>query len=286
MTSKRRKVSTIGMILRADSPEAVQFGAKLQLWLENRNIVVWTAQHRKGSVELQTMPDLDLLLVLGGDGTILATARNTVGRKIPLAGINFGRVGFLAEMTRETWQEHLERIIKNGLEVERRLTLRFSLVRNEEIFLSGEAVNDLVVNRGVMARLGMLSLDVDGQPFVNLRADGIIFSTPTGSTGYAGSAGGPMLLPSLELYQVVPICPFLNNFPPLLMEPTTRMTATVSDTGTELFLTIDGQTAVPLQSRDRLEVTGEPGGFLMARIDPEGYFQRLVRAGFIQQAKR
>lgn len=285
MTGKGKKVSCIGLILRADSPEAVQFGAKLQLWLERRKIVVWTAQHRKGSLELQNMPELDLLLVLGGDGTILATARNLVGKKIPLAGINFGRVGFLAEMTKETWQKHLERILDQGLEVEERLTLRYNLVRNEEIILSGEAVNDLVINRGVMARLGFLSLDVDGQHFVDLRADGMIFSTPTGSTGYAYSAGGPLILPSLELYLAIAICPFLNNFPPLLLEPSNRVTATVSDTGTDLFLTIDGQASYPLQARDRLEVTGESMGFAMARIDPEGYFQRLVRAGFIRQTR-
>ncbi len=277
----RRKLGSIALVHKEGSKQAAEFAREMDAWLRARGVAAWTAEHSKDREDVGNMPDVDLVLVLGGDGTIVAVARKLLSREIPVAGVNFGRVGFLAEISRDGWQDRLSAAISGGFAVERRLTLEYCLIRNDATIKSGQVVNDLVVSRGIVARLGTLKLAVNQKPFTTLRADGIIFSTPTGSTGYACSAGGPLVMPDMNAYLVAPICPFLNSFPPIALGADNEISTTVCDSGTNLYLTVDGQTAIPLECGDILSVKGAPQGLLIARLGAADYFERLLKAGFV-----
>ena len=281
-TENRRMLRSIALVHKEGSAQAAAFAREMDGWLRGKGVSVWTAEHSKDNEDVDNMPDVDLVLVLGGDGTIVAVARKLLTRGIPVAGVNFGRVGFLAEIAKDGWHDCLSDAVSDGFAVEKRLALEYSVVRNNEVIQSGRVVNDLVVNRGVVARLGTLKLSVNKKPFTSLRADGIIFSTPTGSTGYACSAGGPLIMPDLDVYLVAPICPFLNSFPPITLGAGNEISATVCDSGTNLYLTVDGQTSMPLECNDVLNVKGAPQGLLIARLGESTYFERLIKSGFIQ----
>jgi NAD+ kinase len=228
------------------------------------------------------LPGADLVLVFAGDGTMVSVARQSLGRSLPIAGVNFGRVGFLAELSADNWREHLQKALDAGILIERRMSLYWSLNREGHTPLRGEVVNDAVVTRGKVARLVSLHLAVNGRPFVSLRSEGLILSTPTGSSGYACSAGGSLLLPTLNAYVVAAICPYLSSFPPLALSPETVFSVSVGEAVPDLYLTLDGQEAHPLAEGDRLDVYGAPERVLMADFGLKNYFERLCRAGFVQ----
>jgi NAD+ kinase len=228
----------------------------------------------------------DILLVFGGDGTFVSIARQCLEFGIPIAGINFGRVGFLAELTGATWEEALAAACERGFSVEARMTLRYALFRENVRVRQGEVVNDVVVTRGRAARLVNLHLGVNGTPFVSLRADGVIFSTPTGSTAYSGSAGGSLLSPALNAYVVAAVCPYLSSFPPLVLSADTVFSLTVDEATEDLYLTLDGQEVFPLLEGDRLDIAGVPERLLVADFGRKNYFRRLLQAGFVQEMKR
>ena len=284
MHTVHRSIHSIALVLKRDNPAACRAGNEAEAWLRGRGLAVSTLLHdARRETEI---PDVDFVLVFGGDGTMIAVARKLMGRGIPFSGVNFGKVGFLADLPRETWRQRLESFLEEGFRAEARMSLRYSLYRDGSLFRSGEVVNDVVVTRGMLARLVNLELSVNGEPFMLLRSDGLIFSTPMGSTGYCSSAGGPLLLPGIASYVVVAICPFLSGFPPLVLHYDTVFSVTVGEAGTELFLTLDGQEAHPLMVGDRLTVQGCPERFLLASMGEAGYFERLLRVGFVQESKR
>ena len=271
----------VGVVSKPDAPEAVPVLKAVVSWLQDKGITVWQGGHDKDRVNLDAMPDLDLLLVLGGDGTIISVARRILDRSIPVAGINFGRVGFLAELTTTTWQGALEVGLAQGILLEKRMTLQYSLEREGAILQEGEVINDAVITRGTCARLVRLNLLLDNYPVMCLRSDGLIMSTPTGSTGYCCSAGGSLLTPGLNAFAVAAICPFLNAFSPLVLGAESCFEVHLDDPGLDVFLTLDGQETLPLRVGDRLKVTGRPEGLLFAITGTENYVDKLRRSGFI-----
>ncbi len=286
MHTVSRKVSSIALVIKEGNAEAEKLGLTIEAWLRTRGIAVWTGRHGNEPVHCcAAMPDVDLLLAFGGDGTIVSVSRYLLGRNIPVAGVNFGRVGFLAEFPRNAWEATLRRILEQGVLVEERMALHYSHTRDGTELHSGLVVNDVVVTRGKLARLVSLALGVNDEPFMVLRSDGLILSTPTGSTGYAGSAGGPLLLPRLNSYVVAAICPYLSSFPPLVLDAETAFSVTVGEAGTDLFLTLDGQETLPLMVGDTISVRGVPGQFIVAELGLSGYFDRLRQAGFVQESK-
>ena len=157
--------------------------------------------------------------------------------------------------------------------------------RDNQVLYQGEVINDVVVTRGRLARLVHLELELDHAPFMVLRSDGIILSTPTGSTGYAGSAGGPIVLPGINAYVVAAICPFLSSFPPLMLGAESLFSIRVDASGTDQHLSLDGQATYELQPGDCLEVQGYADRFLLAEMGVNSYFQRLQAVGLIQQER-
>ena len=281
-----RKVTTAGLVVKEGNNAGLRTCAQVREWLDGHGIASSLILHPREHIADKLLPGTDLLLVFAGDGTMVSVARQSLGMGIPIAGINFGRVGFLAELAEDTWRDALAAVLASGFTAAPRMTLRYSLYRNDECVLQGEVVNDVVVTRGKVARLVSLQLGVNRVPFTALRSDGLILSTPTGASGYAGSAGGPLLLPTLNAYVVAAICPYLSSFPPLVLDHETTFSVTVGEAAPDLYLTLDGQEAHPLAEGDRLEVSGIPGRMLVADFGLKDYFTRLRQTGFVQESKR
>lgn len=275
-----RKVASVALMAKEGNHPAEAACCNVERWLRDRGVSVRSCG-RSGEGFAA-----DLILVFGGDGTMVSMARRALGTGIPLAGVNFGRVGFLTELSGRDWEEKLIEALNRGLAVEARMSLRYDLYRDGAVLRTGEVINDVVVTRGKVARLVNLFVAVNDTPFVSLRSDGLIVSTPTGSSGYAGSAGGPLLMPGFNAYVVAAICPFLSSFPPLVFSPDTVFSVTVGEAAPDLYLTLDGQEAHPLAEGDRLEVRGVPERFFMADFGLKNYFERLREVGFVQTATR
>ncbi len=284
MARRHHMVSSLALVVKGGNAAAEREAEAVARWLAARGVPhhLLTTTGDVGALEV---PQVDLVLALSGDGTIVALARHLLGRHIPLAGVNFGRVGFLAELSPHSWAEGLGRMLEHGLMVESRMTLAYVLRRDNQVLYQGEVINDVVVTRGRLARLVHLELELDHAPFMVLRSDGIILSTPTGSTGYAGSAGGPIVLPGINAYVVAAICPFLSSFPPLMLGAESLFSIRVDASGTDLHLSLDGQATYELQPGDCLEVQGYADRFLLADMGVNSYFQRLQAVGLIQQER-
>ena len=183
----------------------------------------------------------DLIIVIGGDGTLLSAARILKGKETPIMGINMGRLGFLTEIKAEEAISMLKDFLSGKWLIEKRMKLQCKLMEdNVEVFQS-DVLNDVVINKGALARMIDIELFIDGQ-FVNaLRADGIIFSTPTGSTAYNLAAGGPIVYPSLNLIIITPICPHSLTHRPIVISKNSKINITIRNNYENIFLTCDGQ---------------------------------------------
>lgn len=271
------------VVHKTDNPTATALARRLAHWLEERRLVVTVLAGPPTPDHVDTHPDL--VLVLGGDGTMIAVARAFVRRPVPLVGLNFGKVGFLTELFVDDWEADLARLLNHLSEgrcrILRRLALAWKVWRHGNALCEGVAVNDVVISRGALARVVHLGVSAQGQQIGNVRADGLILSTPTGCSGYAVSAGGPLVHPNVDAIVITPICPFLSHFPPMVLPATHDIRATVLSEATETFLTADGQESVPLAHNDEIEVTCLPEGVLYARLGEGTYFNRLKARGFI-----
>ncbi|MEZ0574560.1 NAD(+)/NADH kinase [Halodesulfovibrio aestuarii] len=278
------KISNICIVTKASHTAAAALGQELLEWFAARNV--------RGVICENSTPEwgyireavqCDLVLVLGGDGTLLSVARHLIGREIPLVGVNMGKVGFLAEIPSDAWEERLQAILDGEVEFRRRLALSCTVTRGDEIVFSGVAANDFVINRGALARVVSLDLSVNRNSMGEIRADGFIIASPSGSTGYAISAGGPLVHPDMDAYSVTPICAFLRSFYPMVLPGEHVFTAAVCTHDTELFLTQDGQEAVLLQTDDVVSITKAQGGLLYAEFDDNSYYNKLLKRGFIRE---
>lgn len=275
------QITSAALIVKKGNPRALELAREMEDWLRLRGIATWAGMH-EGGVFPADFPHVDVIFSLGGDGTFVSIARNLPDKSIPLAGVNFGQVGFLADIAPERWQESLTVLLERGMKVESRMALGYRHIRDGRILERGMVVNDVVITRGELARLVNLELYVNGAQLMLLRSDGIIVSTSTGSSGYARSSGGPLLYPSLNAYVVTAICPYLGTFPPIVLEAGTRFCMTAGHTGASLFLNLDGQEAHAMEPGDSVEVFGMPNAFRVLEQSPDAYFEKLRSVGFIQ----
>jgi NAD+ kinase len=220
---------------------------------------------------------LDVLMSLGGDGTLLRGARLACRRGVPILGINLGHVGFLAAAGPDAGSQALERLSCRAFTIERRLALEAQLGASEPFV----AVNDVVVHKGGIARVIRLAVHVDGEPVGPYSADGIIVATPTGSTAYSMSAGGPIVAPSVDALVVTAICPHTLAVRPLVLPSTVRIVIVplelVLGPDTELLVSIDGQVAARIAPHQELIVTRASQPVLLARLGEDSFFGRLSR---------
>ena len=234
--------------------------------------------HPRAAPLIDWRDGIDLCIVIGGDGTFLHAGRVMLSKKIPLLGVNAGRLGFLADVSTVDLDRQLKSILGGNYSLEMRQTLQVDVRHRDEVRASFYAINDAVIHKRTMARMVELNAYTRGQFLCHYRADGLILSTPTGSTAYALSAGGPILEPNMEALILAPICPHTLTHRPMVIGPGSEIEVTFDKGQQDIQLTIDGQEELILQGQDRLLI--RPAHPLPV-IHPQGYqFQRRLREKF------
>ena len=251
-------VATVGIIAKPDVRQTDELLPALLDWLAARNVTVRLDRDAAGylgkeGLDREHVPDdCQLVIVLGGDGTLLSAARAIGGRDIPLFAVNLGGLGFLTAISVEELFPELERALRNEHRIARRRMLACEVQRDGEIVASYDALNDVVITKGQIARMIDLVCNVDAHFVCRYKADGLIISTPTGSTAYSLSAGGPIVFPSVGALCITPICPHtLTNRPVLVSDSSVIQILNLAATG-DAYLTIDGQVGEPLREEDRV----------------------------------
>ncbi|UZP67272.1 NAD(+)/NADH kinase [Desulfovibrio mangrovi] len=276
-----RTIQSVFIVTKAGHTAALELADSLKEWFVERGCSAEVFENGRLQWQRVVLPaEGGLVLVLGGDGTMLSVARRLVGSDVPVLGVNLGRVGFLTEVSVDEWPQQLERLFDGSIRFVRRFALSCAVERSSHRIYSGVAVNDMVVHRGALARVIKLELHVQGERLGSLRADGLIVSTPTGSTGYAVSANGPLVHPDLDAFSVTPICPFLNALKPFVLCGDMELGIVIQDTDTDLYLTQDGQDGVILKGGDRVTISRAQKGLLVAELGCASYFERLRTRGF------
>jgi NAD+ kinase len=217
----------------------------------------------------------ELVIVLGGDGTLLAVSRIFAATGTPLLSVNLGTLGFLTEVRLADLYATLEGWCSDCHMIEKRAMLRAELWRQGDKHSEYDALNDIVVTKGEIARMGEFAVELDGRPVAQFRADGVIVSTPTGSTAYTLAANGPILTPDVDAMVATPICPHLLTLRPIVMRGDALLTVRVEGIPNLALLTVDGQLAVSLQLGDEIRCHRSPYTVNMVRLKEGGFFEAL-----------
>jgi len=281
-------IKRIGVVVKPHQPDALETLCRLTEWLNEHGItLVGPTEVERERIEHQTgctievvheselAQQVDLMLVLGGDGTMIATARMIGDSQVPVIGVNYGGLGYLAEFPLEELFPALESILAGQYKVQQRLMLTVELWRGQELVTRNRVLNDVVVNKSALARIIEIEAYLNEQ-FVNLfRADGLIVATPTGSTAYSLSAGGPIIYPSMSAVVITPICPFTLSNRPLVVPDDSMIEVRLMTEKEEVALTLDGQVGFPLQAGDRVVIRKSNTAFNLVQPPSRNYFDVL-----------
>nr|WP_315251163.1 NAD kinase [uncultured Duganella sp.] len=279
MTATHAVFHTIALVVRPNTDGIAESVGSVVDFLSQRGVEVvfeeQTAAHLGMQLDDQRVlsaagigAECDAAIVMGGDGTMLGIARQLAPFDVPLIGINQGRLGFMTDIPQEGMLEVLSGILRGSYKAERRTLLEGRVLRAGETIHVGMAVNDVVVSRGAGAGMAELRVDVDGQFMYNQRSDGLIISTPTGSTAYALSAGGPLLHPSLGGIVLVPIAPHALSNRPIVLPESSAITVEIVR-GRDISVNFDMQTFASLQSQDQIVIQRSPHAITF--LHPEGW---------------
>jgi NAD+ kinase len=259
MTTSNRPIETIGLVSKPRSDSAARIVPEMVAWLTERNIQLRidpeTAAYagRGDSLPREEVPQgAQLVIVLGGDGTLLSAARAIGGRDIPLFAVNLGGLGFLTAITIEDIYPQLERALRGDFRISRRRMLHCELWRGDDLLAAYEALNDIVLTKAEIARMIDLEVQVDQNFVCVYKADGLIIATPTGSTAYSLSAGGPIVYPSVAALAITPICPHMLTNRPVIVSDESVIHVINRGNDATTYLTIDGQLGELLNCDDRV----------------------------------
>ena len=271
----------IGILRHPKIPEAEPLADQICAWLQERGVTAWHEATWDTAFVAEHLTNTTMLIVLGGDGSLLRAARLGMPHHVPVFGINMGRVGFLTEAQLDDWQGRLQRVLQGDYWLERRLMAQATLWRNGRSLNQFIALNDVVIGRGAQARVLHLELCVDGDVVTTYTADALIVATPTGSTAYSMAAGGPLLPPQLQNFVIVPVAAHLSLDRALVLHEEAEITIRVQ-MDHEANLTADGQDSIALQPDDRVIIVKHDEHATFIRVDNAGYFYRrlLQRLGF------
>ena len=268
----------IGIIAMKIKPEAITLAGDLAEWLRPRKVEVYIeeemeklltptlAEHYWKSLKREEIPaGIEMIVVLGGDGTLLSVARQVWKKNIPILGVNLGGLGFLTEITLDELYPVLEKVLRNEFEINEREVLNASVIRKGKRIAEFIVLNDAVINKGALARIIDLETTINDEYLSTFRSDGLIISTPTGSTAYNLSAGGPIVYPSLHTIIITPICPHTLTIRPIIIPDDVRIRALLKSRDEEVTLTLDGQQGFRLEFEDVVEVGKAEGRILLIK---------------------
>lgn len=279
--AKPRRIKKVLVVGKRDSLEALPAIREVSRRVAARGVTVFhdpaTARALGRPARRGNPAEADLCVVVGGDGTLLAAARAIAGRPCPILGINLGGLGFMTETGPEESGEVLEEVLAGRYSVGRRMTLDAALLRGGRVVASQTVLNDVVIAKSALARMIELEVAIDGDDVTRSRADGLIVSTPTGSTAYSLSAGGPIIHPEMAALLVAPICPHTLTLRPLVVPASSEIEVTLATPDSEVFLTLDGQVGHPLRGGDRVRVRRGAQPVLMVRPRRRSYYEVLRR---------
>ncbi len=274
---------SIGIISRPRRSDLAVVVPPLLKWLEARGIQTFIDEETAGSLldglkgqsRKRVADASQLLLVLGGDGTMLAAARLAAPRGIPILPINMGSLGFLTSFTLEELHPALDDALEGRFSLSERVMISVELVRSDKVIDSQRVVNEVVINKGALARMIELELAIGGEFVCRYRADGLIVATPTGSTAYSLSAGGPIVHPAVESFVITPICPHTLSDRPVVVRDSSSIELKLSGNTESVFLTLDGQRGIPLQSTDIVRASRAKELLKLIQPQKKSYFEIL-----------
>jgi NAD+ kinase len=282
------EIKRVGIVLKPHHPEALQTICELTEWLAERGISLLGGpeiereriEHQTGCAvnevpREQLANEVDLIIVLGGDGTMIATARLVGDHEVPVMGVNFGGLGYLAEFRIDELYTALESVLAGDCRLDRRVMLAVELFRGDKLITHNRVLNDVVINKSALARIIEIET-VLNELFVNsFRSDGLIVSTPTGSTAYNLSAGGPVIFPSMNAVVITPICPFTLSNRPLVVPDDAIIQLRLKTQNEDVSLTLDGQVGHPLDVDDRVVIRKSRSTFNLIQPANRNYFDVL-----------
>jgi NAD+ kinase len=274
---------TVVILSKPQKEELAALLPELILWMRARGLnpvldpVSGNYTHDAPVVARQEMAALrpELAIVLGGDGTLLAAARALAKSGIPILSVNLGSLGFLTEVRLTDLYPTLEAWCENCSTLDSRSMLHVEIVRDDKVESEFEALNDIVVSKGTIARMGDFTVRVDGQIAATFRADGVIVATPTGSTAYSLAAAGPILAPNVDALMITPICPHLLTLRPIVVRGDAELTVSVVGVPDQTYLTVDGQEAVQVRVGDHLHCRRSVYEVKLVRMHSPAFFDVL-----------
>jgi NAD+ kinase len=281
-TTDGEKAKKIGVFCKPKAPSATDILGRLIPWLRKQNyhifldtgtaaIINETSSYEKREISQQA----DLLIVLGGDGTLLSVAQAAHPYNIPILAVNLGSLGFLAEISIDELYPTLENILAGKFEIENRMLLNACIWRNREKVEDHNVLNDVVINKGAVARIISLQVLVNGQYMTSYRADGLIIATPTGSTAYSLSAGGPIIHPSMHTLVLSPICPFTLTNRSILIPDQSIIQVKLAAEYDDVRVTLDGQEGYDMRAGDILKIKKTKTSLQLIRGPNKNYYQIL-----------
>ncbi|MBR5318567.1 MAG: NAD(+)/NADH kinase [Peptococcaceae bacterium] len=274
-------IKTVGLIVNSYKEQIIRIGQQIADLLRQQQVEVLAIGEEAEAMQIPPSTEeafcaaVQMVLVIGGDGTMLRAARTVYGREIPLLGINQGYLGFLTEIEVEHLAESLRQLLEGDYEIERRMMLSARVYRNDVCIADVNALNDLVVTKGALSRIIKMELYLDEQLVERYHGDGLIFSTPTGSTGYSLSAGGPIVYPAIDLCIVAPICPHSLIARPIIFSPEQGLTLRMDSNNAPAMLTVDGQNGVELKKGDRIEIGKAQHDTCLIVVEKRNFFAVL-----------
>jgi NAD+ kinase len=281
-------IKRIGIVVKPNQPDALKTICELTIWLAERGIILVGGpeiereriEQKTGCPVEEVIPEklgacADLILVLGGDGTMIATARLMGDTEVPVLGVNYGGLGYLAEFRIEELYSALESILAGNYRLDKRVMLSVELVRQDESVTRNRVLNDVVINKSALARIIEIETYLNKQFVNSFRADGLIISTPTGSTAYNLSAGGPVIFPSMNAVVITPICPFTLSNRPIVVPDDAVIELCLKTAQEDVALTLDGQVGLPLKIEDRVVIRKSKTSFNLVQPTNRNYFDVL-----------
>ena len=270
----------IGIIVKAD-PAVSRKADALEHWLVGKGVATIRRERRPPHTgqlgeNIQRAPaDLDCILVLGGDGTFLSAVRWIGDQNIPILGVKFGEVGFLAEIAEDRLHAVAETILNDTISTQPRMRLLVRVIRQKKERAVETVLNDVVINKGALARLAHIETRINDRYLTTYRADGLIIATPTGSTAYSLAAGGPVIHPTVPAVLMTPICPFTLTNRPLIIPDAATVTINLAEGSSDIMLTFDGQQGLPIDERDTIVVGKSPFPIYLISEPSQNYYDVL-----------